>query len=321
MERAGKAIASELLKHYNFNQKSVLVFCGPGNNGGDGLVISRILKEKKINTTTVIAGAKKYSEDFLKNLEKLKLVSDKIYLYKPVASLKSVNPITEEELENIIAHSNVELIVDSLLGTGQKSPPKGAIKEIIEIINRSLPNNTQITAVDMPTGFNTDSGEVYTPHLRANLTVCIELIKKGMFQYPARDICGKIVTVSIGINCSKGTSAFILDQKTAPYLPKRAPWAHKGDFGPSLIIAGSRNMPGASALAAKAALKAGCSLVTCAYPEKVPALEQLLIPEVIRAPLPDNNKGYFTEDSLPFLKNKLANFKSVAVGCGIGSEK
>lgn len=320
MERAGKGVCSTLdaLGYFPLDRQ-VTVLVGPGNNGGDGLVVARELQQRGVQVTAILAGAPRYSPDLICQLSKY-ILSDGSLLFWP--GDKGFSPplelqfASQESILSVIADS--ALVIDALLGTGQVSTPRDAVKDLVCYccdVNRSASGNILIAAVDMPTGINADNGAVFAHHLKADLTVAIELVKRGMLQYPARYICGRIETVDIGIDCSGFCEFEILSKETVTCLPARYPAAHKGNFGHVLVVAGSRCMPGAAHLAAMAALRSGAGLVTKTVLKSV--VEGFSAPELLLCPVEDQT-GYYEVGHLSQMLPALKTATCVVLGPGLG---
>jgi NAD(P)H-hydrate epimerase len=255
MERAGAAVVREVTRIASSKEK-IVVLCGPGNNGGDGLVTARLLKESGYQVTAIVASSSKYSGDFS---EQLRLFPG-AYGFPEAPAGASGEALTEDKVRALVRESRV--MVDALLGTGQKSAPRGPIGRLIELASEARQDRCIVVAVDLPTGIDADTGVVFTPHVHADVTVCIELLKRGMVQFPARTVCGTIVVSGIGIGRSAPVEYFLGDEHTIPALGARRPDSHKGTFGHVLVCAGSSEMPGAAVLSTLGALEAGAGLVT-----------------------------------------------------------
>lgn len=309
MERAGSVIASRIAQLRKTKRLKVTVLCGPGNNGGDGLVISRLLRKKGFAVACVISEATRYSQDFLLQMQKLKT---KAFVYPINAGLKNSASLSASELIELISQSDV--IVDALLGSGQQNAPRGVIAHMLECLAQSkLKKNCIKISVDIPTGINADSGEVYQPHFAADLTITIELIKRGLLQYPARISCGKIEIKSIGLDCSKPSQYGLICKHNLILPPLRKGVEHKGNFGRILVIGGSENMPGAAALCAYAALRAGAGVVTHTVfkNSSVPAFFPELILETVEGP--------WSAKSAILLLEKIRGYNCLVVGPGLGA--
>jgi len=270
MERAGKA-AFEKLKSYGLlpeNDETCVILCGPGNNGGDGLVIARhLLGSDTCKVLTIISASKKFSPEFELQAKKLKEAGGELMFFPGEAQSLETNGITVNKKQLAKYLKEAGLILDCLLGTGQKAAPRDSIKALIEALNESRGDcNDRLVSLDMPSGINGDTGEVYEPHVTASLTIAIELSKRGMVQYPARKVCGSITSITIGLITEGPCQFFMLTERVRSLLPLRAPDSHKGIFGRVLVVGGSKNMPGAPVLSCLGALNTGAGIVTMVDP-------------------------------------------------------
>ena len=264
MERAGGVVADQIMTILKGAvQQYVLVLCGPGNNGGDGLVVARHLAQHGVPVTALVAGAERYSAECMEQLKSF----PSVVTVQPVApallaACASAQAICEEELSALFSSATV--VVDALLGTGQHAILGDRISDLVRRVvqGRSERGDLAVVAVDIPTGIDCNTGAVTTPHITADLTVCIELIKRGLLQFPARAACGRIVVAAIGITVQKNIEFSAVHDSTLPKLSPRKSEAHKGDFGRVLVLGGSVSMPGAPILAALGALRSGAGLVS-----------------------------------------------------------
>ncbi len=250
MQRAGSAVAQQIRRHYPA-VRTVSIVCGSGNNGGDGLVIARELRSQGIQVAVIVVHAERYSAECAQQ----RLKTDDVNTF--CGGREGIKALTKS-LEGS------EIIVDAILGTGQREAPRGLIGELVQAVHDWCVVNPecQVVAVDIPTGLNADTGGVFTPHIRAHRTISIELVKRGMLQFPGRSICGDIETVSIGISHSGPCEYEFVRGAHLPRMVPRTPEVHKGALGRVLVIGGSLLMPGAPMLSALGALRAGAGIVT-----------------------------------------------------------
>ena len=307
MESAGRAVVKEIAA---CKVKKVLIIAGSGNNGGDGLVIARYLKEQGCEVTVWLAARKeKLRGDVGQNL----LILEKILA---PAQLKEI--LTSDDLvacETDLEQS--ELIVDALLGTGLKGNVSGLKAEIIRLVNQTT---APVIAVDIPSGLNSDTGEIMGECVKAEKTVTFGFLKVGLCLYPGVDYAGEVITADIGIvkQVTEDLKHHYLDKsEMSRLLPRRAGDSHKGSVGRVLVAAGSKGMLGAALMASKAALRAGAGLVTLAVPESLvlPAMTQLT--EVIVRGLPESSSGSLGLCSWHALQSLLPKNDVLLFGPGI----
>jgi len=281
MERAGEAIAQAILERFARNaKKGVLLVAGKGNNGGDGLVVARLLKKKRIPTeVALLARRDALSSDAAHNLR---------------AYLKLKGKVTEigaDGLELLSQRiSKNALIVDAILGTGMKNEVRGLFAEVITMINASgLP----VVAVDIPSGFDSDKGTPLGVAIQAEMTVALGYPKLGEVTYPGLDYVGDLVVADIGIDAQAVAEVApkieLLEREMIRWLvPRREPDTHKGTYGHVLVVAGSRGKTGAAILACRAAMRTGAGLVTLAAPRSLNSIFAGSLVEVMTEPLRDN---------------------------------
>lgn len=252
MENAGQAITHKILKIIKPTD-TITIFCGHGNNGGDGIVIARRLKNLNFSVNliiipnpTVYKGAALYHFNLYKN-----------HGYKFFPYDKSTNYLIDKST----------IIIDAILGIGFKCKSNSIYYQLISNINKS---NAKIISVDIPSGVSADGNMIENP-IKANYTFTISFPKISAFLYPAKINYGKISVVDAGIIFdykSKTTLKQTWDKENFKYtFPARQPNSHKGSYGKALIIGGSKYMLSAPILSAKACLCSGIGLITLCIPE------------------------------------------------------
>lgn len=311
MERAGRRIFDVISERRP--EGPCVILCGPGNNGGDGLVIARLLIEAGRSAIAVTVSSGRYSPEFLSQSARLENTKKGAFwrLSGSAPDLAFAREISDADLSRTIAESAV--LVDAVLGTGQREAPRGEIARIVRLASEAEPAWT--VAVDTPTGINPDTGESYSPGLDADLTVSVQLVKRGLLQEPARSRCGEIVAVDIGISCVPVSEISLVSPSLLPDILSRRRAAHKGDHGHVLVIAGSGAMPGAAALAALGALRSGAGLVTMTRHDGASGTS--IPPEVMIARM-SGDRGFFEPRHAGELLPHIERATALAVGPGIG---
>jgi hydroxyethylthiazole kinase-like uncharacterized protein yjeF len=281
MERAGEGIAAAIVARFGRNtKKGVLVVAGKGNNGGDGFVVARLLKKKRIPCEVALLAHKdEVSTDAAHNLR---------------AYLKIKGKVTEIGADGLeLLNGRIRkngLIVDAILGTGMKKDVRGLFAQAITMINASgLP----VVAVDIPSGLDTDRGTPLGAAIRAQTTVALGYPKLGEVIYPGVDYVGELVVADIGIVAEAvaevAPKTELLDSEMISRLvPRRDRDTHKGTYGHVLVVAGSRGKTGAAILACRAAMRTGAGLVTLAAPRSLNNIFAGALIEVMTELLPDN---------------------------------
>ena len=310
MESAGRAVVNEILQRYSHLAPGpVLVLCGKGNNGGDGLVVARTLRQHGWQVTTLLlAEETAIGGDARLYLDILRRLSAPVEFAADPAGV-----------ETLLARLPVPaLIVDALLGTGLSSLVGGRHAVAIAWMNRSPAPKV---AIDIPSGLDATSGAILGSVLHADLTVTLAAAKLGQMIYPGVACCGELVVAEIGIPqafLDELAAGILLDAKEVrQLLPPRPAVGHKGTFGHLLLVAGSRGKSGAAALAADAALRAGAGLVTVASPASLQTTLAIKLTEVMTAPL-DEADGALTGSALAQIAALWQDKNVLAIGPGLG---
>ncbi|MGH7961228.1 MAG: NAD(P)H-hydrate dehydratase [Candidatus Binatia bacterium] len=311
MERAGAGVTAALLNVFPHVRKApVLIFAGKGNNGGDGLVVARLLKKKGIACEVFLAGRKdRVKDDALRNLTAFLRLRGRVTEVTEAAHLDLV--------QRKIAGCG--LIVDALLGTGLNAPVQGFMAALIDLITAS---GVPVVAVDIPSGLDADRGQPLGTAVQAELTVTFAYPKLGHIVYPGATYVGRLVVVDIGIApeavAAVRPQTVLLTPETAGALVRvRQPEAHKGDFGHLLVLAGARGKSGAALLCGAAALRMGTGLVTLAGPGSLNSVFSSALLEAMTIPLPEQSDGSLSLDEA-VLTEALRGKSALAFGPGVG---
>ncbi|MBO8131785.1 MAG: NAD(P)H-hydrate dehydratase [Candidatus Marinimicrobia bacterium] len=291
MNRAGKAVATkvkEILK--DIPGSRVDIFCGTGNNGGDGFVCGLNLYDWGAIVYIWVVG----------NKEKIK-GDAKYYFDKCLESGLNINYIEKVEdvgkIHNII---ETDLIVDAIFGTGFKGNVKPPIDRIIEIINNST---RPVISVDIPSGVNGDSGIVHDIAVKANATVTMGFLKRGLLLYPGKRYAGEVTVADIGyneqsFNVLKNKTYLIHKEEIVDLIPPLYWDTYKHRQGKVLVFAGSVGMTGAAVLTCEAAMRTGAGLVVLSIPKSLNDIVEIKLTEVLSMPVNESEKQTFTVDSL-----------------------
>ena len=314
MENAGRGAAHFLLEQFpDLKNQRIGVIAGRGNNGGDGFVIARYLKQKGLAVSVyLLADSGKVQGDAAANLRFLKPLNIPLVELPDAASFSRI----KSEL------SGLDVWVDALLGTGLKSDVKGYFKTVIEFINEL---DKPVFAVDIPSGLNSDTGQACGACIRARATATFAFAKIGHMVYPGADLTGALEIVDIGIpspivEAVRPRQFLLTAQLIRSCFKPRPPDAHKGRTGHLLVIAGSTGKTGAASMTCHSALRAGAGLVTLGIAESLnPILEAGML-EAMTAPLPESRAGIITESAAAAIKNLMAGKKCLAIGPGLGQE-
>ncbi|MCD4772101.1 MAG: NAD(P)H-hydrate dehydratase [Bacteroidales bacterium] len=304
MERAGTQIYNWIINHIEKSQ-TVKVFCGLGNNAGDGLVVARLLVGKKYKVQlNVIRFSKKTSDDFETN-------------YKRLEKLKGLEINNINKVDKIPEIYKNDIIVDAIFGSGLSRPVEGFIGDVILKINRS---KALIIALDAPSGLFCDESSINHKGkiIEADYTLTFQFPKYA-FLFPENDkYVGKWEVLPIGLHKdfidSVEVKNYLIEKNDClKILKKRNKFSHKGNYGHALLISGGYGKMGAAVLASKACLRSGAGLLTTHIPAKGYNIVQTAVPEAMT--IIDENEEYFSE--VP----DLSNYDVIGVGPGIGTEK
>ncbi|NNJ08794.1 NAD(P)H-hydrate epimerase [Chloroflexales bacterium ZM16-3] len=310
MEQAGWGVAQVALGRLRHGWRA-LILVGPGNNGGDGLVVARHLHDAGFPTRLYLWNRPDSPDD----------ANGQRCRKRDIPALIAGEDPSRIELR--AALEEADLVVDALLGAGISRPVTGDLAAIIAEVGEARVRrgkDSVLLSVDLPTGVNADNGAIAGVAIRADLTVATGVIKRGTLFYPGRAAVGAIALADIGIP-SQNLEACMSEMLTAEYarklLPARPADAHKGDFGKALVVAGSLHYPGAAALACAAAGRVGAGLVTLAAGRTVLGATGRG-PEVTLLPLAEGEWGAIGPAAAEELGKALEGYTALLIGPGLG---
>ena len=333
MERAGLVVAKRInelffenegnrhkgIRHRgedtkNREETKVIILAGSGNNGGDGLVVARILHNQG-RGVTVFLSAK--PED-LKGAAAINYKS----AVKFGVKIYPINKFLTSHFPLLTSHF---LIVDAFLGTGLNKEVKPPLSEAIEKINKL---KCPVVSIDIPSGISSDSGQIMGCAVKSQYTVTFGLPKRGHLLYPGAEYTGKLYIEDIGfpqdLLKSEEIKVNLIEKSDAMKLiPERPRYSHKGTYGHVLLIAGSKGKTGAAFMSAKACLRAGAGLVTLGVPESLMNVFQSRVTEEMVLPLPDKGNGtlsYKAVNSILKFLNKKINVLDIGPGISVDDE-
>lgn len=311
MEVAGLAAAQVAATMYD-GTAGVTVLCGRGNNGGDGMVLARHLQRWQIPVSVYLidSGSKAANAESEASINKNVLQSSGL-------SINHISPNDLEPVRSAIAGSS--LVVDALLGTGLDRAVEGIYADLIELINES---GETVLSIDVPSGINSDTGQVMGIAVEADVTVTFGHLKAGLLHYPGSVHSGDITLVDIGLpnieDSVDGANWWLTTyQHVADALLPRNLDAHKGTFGRLLCVAGSATMTGAAILAARSALRSGAGLAVLATAKSI--VHNLPAEEIIYRALPDTEFGTIASSAIQDLETELEISNAILVGPGLSS--
>ena len=316
METAARAVTDSLLSRLpNLPVERVLVLCGKGNNGGDGLAVARqlLLHAPRLRLRTALLA------------DPASLTPDAAANWAMLAAQDHVADVvpTESAWEALLpAVSDSTIVVDALLGTGISGAPRGLVAKVIADVNSGL-RGARAVAVDMPSGLGSDAGALLGDCMRADWTVTFTAPKIGQVLAPACERAGELIVARIGTADSvleelPGPRLLLAEKADArPFATPRDRSGHKGTYGHVLAVGGSRSKPGAILMTGKAALRAGAGLSTVATASS--AAEALLAtaPELMLEPTGELSDGTLGPEQ--FDESWFTGKSVVAVGPGLGT--
>ena len=301
MQNAGKSAAdifqAHLLPHHSMNGLEVLFLIGPGNNGGDGLVMAQHLAEEGASVS--------------------------LYRWKERRLTERGEEIAEaqvaNELETLLQSS--DYVIDALLGTGHSRPLPDDLRALLARVQqeRTQRQDLRIVSLDLPTGLNPDTGDVDPGTIRADITITLAAPKIGFFFFPGRDYIGDLYIGDIGLPPEMGSNLqtkMLTGGSVRTILPERKLDSNKGTFGKVMLFCGSPPYPGSAYLAGTAAARIGAGLLTLAVTEKMLPIYASAFHEATFLLLPNEEVESFERAKM--LKEHLTGYRSLLVGPGLG---
>jgi hydroxyethylthiazole kinase-like uncharacterized protein yjeF len=301
MERAGEGVAR--IVEEVVPDGPVAVVCGKGNNGGDGFVAARLLRQAAREVAVICLGeAQELSPDARASLERLP--------GEPVSRWGSAEAST--------ALGRSAAIVDAVLGTGFEGAPRGAAAEAIEAIDAAA---GQVVSVDVPSGVDASNGVVAGVAVQAVATASFHAGKVGLWVHPGKAHAGEAVAVDIGIprGAPFSAQAGLIDRSVLGVLPRRLAASTKFSSGHVVVVGGSAGLMGAPAMASLAAMRAGAGYVTACVPASEQRVLDVQLMEAMTRPLPDENGALAAAAIEPALA-ALERAGSLALGPGLGRD-
>ncbi len=303
MENAGVATYIAIKDVFGPDKKSVTLFCGIGNNGGDGLVVARKLNSLGWNPEIILLGdARKYNGSAKTNFDIITKIGIKIISF-------------EQKSEVYESLATADLIVDALLGTGLDREVAGDFQECINLINES---EIPVISIDIPSGINGNNAGVMGVAVQSDITVTYGLPKIGNILFPGYSYGGKLFTTYISFPPELYTHSGLNIQINEPQpLPERPMDSHKGSCGKVLFIAGSANYMGAPYFSALSFLKAGGGLSYLATPESVAPHIATTGQEIVLVPLKSTSTGSLSLENLTDIQAAADQCDMVVIGPGL----
>lgn len=316
MDNAAQAVAEAVHEALTaLEGERVVIFCGGGNNGGDGLGAARWLQSYGVSVRAFVVGA---ALDAVQGDAAIELAM----FTKAGGRVEALSTEDDWVLAELAA-SKADVLVDALLGTGFHGELEGDVLRACELLNKS---EKYILAVDVPTGVNADNGAVSENAVRADHTVTMALVKTGLLLYPGREYCGDIDLADISMPVKlveeyQSDKYRLTDEIVRELLPLRKANAHKGDAGRVVICAGSPGYTGAAALASDAAVKAGAGLVSLYTPLSSRDVLAIKLTEVMVHGLLERMPGILGGGAASDVASSAEAADVLAIGPGLGTSE
>jgi hydroxyethylthiazole kinase-like uncharacterized protein yjeF len=328
MENAGRATAETIRRHLQPKGRHMIVLVGPGNNGGDGLVAAHYLWQMGARITCYLWKRSDGEDPNLQRVEKDGL---------PI--IWAEDDAQFDALRGLLAEADV--VIDALLGVGVSLPVRENLAQLLDQVRASLAERLGspmldpvvpadvvkegplVVAVDCPTGLDSDTGELDSHGLPADLTVTFAYPKVGLLRFPGAGAVGHLIVADIGIPPELAQD-LALEMATAgqirEWLPARPDSSHKGTFGRVLIVAGSVNYVGAAALAGSGAKRVGVGLVTMALPMPIQPAVAANLAEATYLLLP-HDMGVISSGAVHLLREQMGDYNALLLGPGLSREE
>lgn len=275
------------------------IVCGPGNNGGDGMALARLLYQADIPFTLFL-----YAQT----------LSETQHIQLDILNALSIDIITDLD-KGLDAIKHSQTIIDCLFGNGLSRDIEGDYYTIIDTINHC---SATTISVDVPSGLDATTGTVRGIAVKADQTFALDCFKEGLFSKEGAETAGTLSCLDIGIPHEPDDGMIWIDQEVAKAcLPSRSPFSHKGSHGKALLIGGSQSMPGALSMAARACYASGIGTLTVMLPACIDDLFSTKFDSAMRIVAPEEN-GTFATEAVELLERSLSDYELIAIGNGMG---
>jgi ADP-dependent NAD(P)H-hydrate dehydratase / NAD(P)H-hydrate epimerase len=336
MENAAAATARVIVATLpgEISEKSVLILCGRGNNGGDGAATARLLAHAGANINAILFGQVEQTRDDARtNFEALASLAS-AQDSGVTGTVRFFECATDDDARRINAGLFADLpdvIVDALFGTGLTRPLAGVHEEVVNRVNRQrndASTETLVVSIDIPSGLNSDTAQLIGEAVRADITVTMTAPKFANVLAPASNYNGKLIVADIGspaelIEQAKSTLFLTEEADARRWLieTRYTPDSYKNTHGHAVIVAGSRGFTGAAALCANAAMRAGAGLVTVATPASAqPLVATQVMPEVMTTALAETDRGAVSDEAINYFSKFIDRADVIAIGPGLSAE-
>jgi hydroxyethylthiazole kinase-like uncharacterized protein yjeF len=316
MDCAGEAVFARAAEQFaSVSGKRVVVLCGNGNNGGDGLVAAAHFARAGSTVQVLLAAGRKESDPRVK---------------AAAAAGCAINDGTGDAGRSRMdqALEEAEILIDAVLGTGTRLPLRQPVGGFLDAVHAALARHSPrpfIVAVDCPSGVDCDTGAAAPQTIPADLTITLGAAKPGLITFPAAELTGRLIVADIGLppdlESFPSDGALLADPDLVRgWLKPRPRDSHKGTFGRVIVVGGSINYPGAPSLAGLGAYRIGAGLVTLAVPGPVYSAAVSILPEATWIVLPEDF-GVIAAEAADVLVPEIGHAQALIIGPGFGREK
>lgn len=307
MEHAAMAVMEYMRENIAADSR-IMILCGPGNNGGDGFALARLLVEAGYTHVRIHCSVP-YDR-----------MSHDEAIYARIAESYGIEILQTQDMEILKpALDAADVVVDALFGTGLSRNIEGFYDVLILYLNLL---HKHVISIDIASGVHGDTGKIMNCAVQSSVTITFECLKKGQLLYPGSSYCGDIlvkkITLPKRVKEAIRDKIHLLDEDIVKsFLPKRDPHSNKGSFGKVLMVGGSSFMHGAITLAAKAALLSGTGTLTLFLPDCITDIISMKLEESMLMLAPSMN-GTFSMISVDLLKRNLDHYDLITIGNGMG---
>lgn len=304
MRNAAESLGAAAMEYLDV-RKNAVVFCGSGNNGGDGVAAASYLLRRGACIRCFLTG------------ERTKMTADCTEMERRLIELGGALE-DFDAAEAAEALKSADVVIDAMFGIGLSSDLRGKALEAAELINSA---GVPVVAADIPSGVEADTGRILGNAVKADVTVTFSMPKIGHFAEPGCTCCGRLAVADIGIPeavlANAAADVYAVSREDV-VLPKRRQVSHKGDYGRLLVIGGCTGYTGAPVLCARAAARSGAGLVYVGVPRGIYGVTACRLLEPMPFPLEEDPSGRISAEAYADIEKKLGFCNTCVVGCGLG---
>ncbi|WMJ22138.1 NAD(P)H-hydrate dehydratase [Paludicola sp. MB14-C6] len=307
MQNAGTMAYNYCENKYNILTKKSVVVCGKGNNAGDGFVVAKKIHENGGSVSIILCCGESTTTE-----------SKQVFSELPIDSIEVICFDSQLQRARDCINS-ADIVIDAVYGTGFHGDLPITLENIFDAINAV---SAVKVALDIPSGMNADTGICANHHLIAETTLVFAAAKPAHVKKQAKEICGEIEVLDIGITneilqMAQHNAVLLTYEMVAPFFPKRNPNTHKGSYGKFLNISGSKTMCGAAMMSTLSAMRIGAGVTTLATPKCVADICAVNLMEAMTVPLLESQTGSISADAIGDMDSLLSNADACLIGCGL----